>query len=258
MIELPNPRSEGFVELLSVVKEPVEVDVPLVAVRQMAVGSQFDSAPHISAPGFFRFDPSERVADLGFNLAPGGFEFVVGIRIVFDNQRHNQLEEETRVKAVCINCWQYNTRPSLLTELLIQLGYPAPRKGIPVDELLSKLREWLDKNRGVAVALDEVDQLDAKTQVLYDLQLVNEEATNPLGLVLVSNRPPSRIELDPRSRSRLSCHPLQFTSYTKDQLQEILEQRVEQAFRPGAVADGVVEQIAEAVAADNGDCRQAI
>ena len=53
----------------------------------------------------------------------------------------DRMEEETTSKSVYINCWQYNTRPSLLTELLIQLGYPAPRKGKPVDELLSKIRE---------------------------------------------------------------------------------------------------------------------
>ena len=63
----------------------------------------------------------------------------------------SKLEDETRVKPIYINCWQYNTRPSLLTQLLIELGYPAPRKGKPVDERLLKLREWLDKNRRIAV-----------------------------------------------------------------------------------------------------------
>lgn len=188
-----------------------------------------------------------------FVYGPAGVGKTTCVKHVF-----HHLEDETRVKAVYINCWQYNTRPSFLTELLIQLGYPAPRKGMPVDELLSKLREWLDKNRGVAVALDEVDRLDAKTQVIYDLQLVNEEAEHPIGLVLVSNQPPSRIELDPRSQSRLSCQTLQFQPYTQAQLQEILDQRVEQTFRPGAVADGVIELIAEKVVGESGDCRQAI
>ena len=184
---------------------------------------------------------------------PAGVGKTICIKHVFDH-----LEEETRVKPIYINCWQYNTRPSFLTELLIQLGYPAPRKGMPVDELLSKLREWLDKNRTVVVALDEVDQLDAKTQILYDLQLVNEEAENPIGVILVSNQQPSKIKLDPRSTSRLSCQILRFTQYTESQLREILEKRVEQAFRPGRVADGVVERIAEIVLEESGDCRQAI
>ena len=170
----------------------------------------------------------------------------------------NQMEEQTTAKTVYINAWQYNTRPSLLTELLIQLGYPAPRKGKPVDELLSKIREWLDKNRGVAVAIDEFDQLEEKTEVIYDLQMVNEEADSSLGVVMVSNQQPERVQLDPRSQSRLNCQTLQLNSYNAPQLQEILDKRVEQAFKPGTVPDNVIEKIAEQVAEDSGDCRKAL
>jgi len=170
----------------------------------------------------------------------------------------NQLEAETSAKAVYINCWQYNTRPSLLTELLIQLGYPAPRKGKPVDELLSKLREWLDKNQGFAVALDEFDQLDDRTEVVYDLQMLNEEAENKAGVIMVSNQHPRQINLDPRSRSRLNCQTLEFQSYNAPQLEKILQRRVEQAFRPGTVPDEVLEEIAEKIAENSGDCRQAL
>lgn len=184
---------------------------------------------------------------------PAGVGKTTVVRHVFD-----RLEEETRTKAVYINCWQYNTRPSLLTELLIQLGYPAPRKGKPVDELLSKLREWLDKNRGFAIALDEFDQLEEKTEIVYDLQLLNEQSEHNVGVVMVSNQPPTALQLDPRSRSRLNCQTLQFNPYSARQLVDILEQRVEQAFRPGTVPDAVVEEIAERVAESSGDCRKAL
>lgn len=169
-----------------------------------------------------------------------------------------ELENQASVKSVYINCWQYNTRSSLLTELLIQLGYPAPRKGKSIDALLSKVREWLDKNRGVAVALDEFDQLDDQTKIIYDLQMINEEAENPIGLLMVSNQHPTRITLDPRSQSRLSCKTLEFHSYNAPQLENILQDRVDKAFRPGTVPKKVVEQIAETVAENSGDCRKAL
>ena len=184
---------------------------------------------------------------------PAGIGKTTCVRHVFD-----RMEEETTSKAVFINCWQYNTRPSLLTELLIQLGYPAPRKGKPVDELLSKIREWLNKNRGVAVALDEFDRLEDRTEIIYDLQMLNEESENQLGIVMVSNQHPTTIELDPRSRSRLNCQTLEFNSYSAAQLEQILDKRVEQAFRPGSVSNEVIEEIAGQVAAKSGDCRVAL
>lgn len=204
---------------------------------------------------------AEAIRPLTHNLAPenllvfgsAGVGKTTCVRHVFQ-----RLEDETTAKAVYINCWQYNTRPSLLTELLIQLGYPAPRKGKPVDELLSKLREWLDKNQGFAVALDEFDQLEEKTQVVYDLQMLNAEADNEVGTIMVSNQHPRQIDLDPRSQSRLNCQTIEFESYSTPQLEEILGKRVEQAFRPEAVSDEVIRTIAEQIAEQSGDCREAL
>jgi cell division control protein 6 len=184
---------------------------------------------------------------------PAGIGKTTCVKHVFD-----RLESETSARSVYINCWQYNTRSSLLTQLLIELGYPAPRKGKPVDELLSKIREWLDKKRNVAVALDEFDQLEQRTEVIYDLQMLNEEADNRIGIVMVSNHHPSKLKLDPRSRSRLNCQTLQFKPYTASQLREILEKRVEQAFRPGTVPDEVIKEIVDHVAENSGDCREAL
>lgn len=184
---------------------------------------------------------------------PPGSGKTVCVNHVFD-----ALDHETSVKTIQINCWQYSTRPALLTELLIQLGYPAPRKGKPVDELLSKLREWLEKNRSVAVSLDEFDQLRDKAEVAYDLHMLSQQTENKLGLVMISNLPPDALLLDSRSWSRLNCRIIEFEPYTADQLQQILQKAVEQAFKPGTVDTEVIEAIAERVADDGGDCRQAL
>jgi cell division control protein 6 len=184
---------------------------------------------------------------------PAGVGKSTTVQHVFD-----QLNEHTRVKTVTINCWQYNTRSSLVTELLIQLGYPAPRKGKPVDALLSRLREWLDKNHEVALALEEFDQLTEMNQVAYDLFLLNEKADHNLGTVMLSNQPAKEIELEPRTDSRLSYDSLSFDSYNTDELIQILTDRVEQAFRPGTISDGSIKLIADHAARSGGDCRQAL
>lgn len=174
------------------------------------------------------------------------------------NHVFDALEDQTRVKTVRINCWQYGTRPALLTELLIQLGYPAPRKGKPVDELLSKLREWLDKNRNVAVALDEFDQLEERTELVYDLAQVSRDSDNHLGLVMISNHPPSEIEMDPRSESRVGYRTLCFEGYSEDTLVDILQNRANITFEPGTITEEAIRKIAAYTVERGEDCRQAL
>lgn len=196
-----------------------------------------------------RRNPAENLLIYG----PAGSGKSSCVKHVFD-----EIENHSRVKPAFINCWQYNTRSSLLTELLIQLGYPTPRKGKPVDVLLSKLSEWLNKNRGVAVALDEFDQLEDRNKVIYDLLMLNQEVENRLGIILISNQPASQLFMDPRNNSRLSLYTLQFKPYDSERLEEILRSRVEQSFQPGAVPDVVIQRIAEQVADESGDCRKAL
>lgn len=168
----------------------------------------------------------------------------------------NHFSKRTTLKQVKINCWQYNTRSALLTELLIQLGYPAPRKGKPIDELLSKLQEWLDKNRDIVIWLDEYDQLDDKTEIAYDLFMTSSEAKQSIGVIMVSNQPPNQLEIKPRSNSRLNYRILELEPYTKEELIEILEIRVEKAFKPGTVPQESIELIASHVSKIGGDCRR--
>lgn len=178
------------------------------------------------------------------------------------NHVFTKLEDQTRVRTITINCWKYNTRSSLLTQLLIELDYPAPRKGKPIDELLTRLQERVEKGWGVAVALDEFDQLAEQNEVLYDLHELNVETENHCGIVLASNKPPSEIELEQRTRSRLGYQTLEFDVYGKDNLTQILRDRAVEAFRRHTLGDGVIERVAEAVADEiemgQGDCRHAL
>lgn len=174
----------------------------------------------------------------------------------------NTLENQTRVRTVTINCWKYNTRPSLLTQLLIELDYPAPRKGKPIDELLTRLQERVEKGWGVVVALDEFDQLAEQNEVLYDLHEMSVKTENHCGMVLASNKPPSQIELEQRTRSRLGYQTLEFDVYDREDLEQILRDRAAVAFRRTTLGDGVIQRVAKAVAEQTkigqGDCRHAL
>lgn len=173
-----------------------------------------------------------------------------------------KLEEETRVKTVTINCWKYNTRSSLLTQLLIDLGYPVPRKGKPIDELLTRLQEWIEKHRSIVVVLDEFDQHQEQSECVYDLHELVVETGNSLAMILISNTPPSQIELEPRSLSRLDYQQVHFEPYDEEDLKQILRKRAQQAFRRNALGDNVIDRIAAKVSKEpdvgKGDCRRAL
>lgn len=170
----------------------------------------------------------------------------------------DQVVQDNRVTLVHINCWQYNTRASLLSQLLIELGYPVPRKGKPIDELLHRLCEWLNKHTDAAVVLDEFDRHHDQTAIAYDLEHVATEATNELGLVLISNQPPAEINLDPRSESRLSYRSIPFKPYNEDDLIAILQERAAKAFHADAITDEALAVIANYVTTMDGDCRHAL
>jgi len=165
------------------------------------------------------------------------------------------LGERSSVTTITINCWQYNTRSSLLSQLLIELGYPAPRKGKPIDELLSKVQEWLERHDGVTIVLEEFDQLQDQTEIAYDLHHCSRSAGSPIGLILVSNKSPGEMDLDARSESRLRYREVAFDAYDADALHEILFRRAEEAFEAGAFTEDAVRCIAEYVAQEGGDCR---
>jgi Cdc6-like AAA superfamily ATPase len=81
-------------------------------------------------------------------------------------------------------------------------------------------------------------------------------------MLLVSNKPPSQIDLENRSQSRLGYRTLQFTPYEKDDLEPILKAKAAQAFKSHSLGDHVIETIAdktvEELSIGSGDCRHAI
>jgi len=169
--------------------------------------------------------------------------------------------EDSNVATALLNCSTYSTRSAIHTKILESLGYVAPKKGHSIDTKLNKLQQRLDTTP-LAVALDELDRLEDLNDVIYDLYDVGVKASSPIGIILSCDKHPEKIDFDHRSMSRLQYRCIKFDPYTVNEMRDILRIRVENAFRNGTVADGVVDQIAEHVAQDaehgQGDMRRAI
>ena len=79
-----------------------------------------------------------------------------------------------------------------------------------------------------------------------------------LSIVGISNDLKFLDSLDPRVRSSLGEEEIVFSPYNALQLQEILKERAEQAFRPNVLDDGVISKCAAFAAREHGDARRAL
>src|SRR3989338_361181 len=78
----------------------------------------------------------------------------------------NELQEYSdRAKGLYINCFEFNSRHSILSKLSNFLGSAVPRRGTATDEIHSRFVEALRKTSFVPiVVLDEVDQLMLRSE----------------------------------------------------------------------------------------------
>jgi len=193
-----------------------------------------------------------------FLAGPTGVGKTVSAKFVL-----NQLEETfDRAKHLYLNCFEYNSRASVLNAIANFVGACLPRRGLATDEIFTKMLEHM-KKVGFApiIILDEVDQLlisEANSKLLYDLVRIVEYEKQRIGVVLISNDVTLTSKLESRIKSSLAEQTVIFEPYTPEQLKAILKERAELAFAKGAFEKDVVNVAAAHAAKLGGDCRVAI
>lgn len=180
------------------------------------------------------------------------------------------LEKEAaqrRVKAkyTHVNCRE--KRGSLfmaLNQAVREIRPEFPDRGFSANELLDILMRILDEEgQQLLLCLDEVDALIEKEggDALYNLTRVQEErmeGPRRLSIICISKSIDAFRGLDRSTLSTLQRNIITMPEYTKAQLADILSDRVERAFRPGAISEEVIKFISELAEAENGDARYAI
>jgi cell division control protein 6 len=162
-----------------------------------------------------------------------------------------------------VNCRLSGTNYRVIADLCRALGQEVPFTGLAVGELLDRLRDGLQA-RGSAflVVLDEIDALVKRSEddsLLYELTRINESLEGGwIGVIGISNDLHFKDFLDPRVLSSLGEEELVFKPYSSDELYDILRDRVETAFQPGALEDGALRLCAAMAAGEHGDARRAL
>ena len=174
-------------------------------------------------------------------------------------------EKNIPLKFIYLNCKLKrvaDTEYRLIAALARMFGIEVPVTGLPTDEIYRIFLKGIDeKNLIVILVLDEVDQLVKKAgdEILYNITRLNSELKNTqMVFIGISNDLRFASGLDPRVKSSLAEEDINFPSYNAFQLQDILKQRSEIAFKSGVLASGVIEKCAAYAAREHGDARRAL
>jgi len=176
-----------------------------------------------------------------------------------------KADSDFNLRIEYINCKMKkvsDTEYRILAEIIRKLGGDVPDTGLPTQAVYSRFIDIIDAEKQLIVLVfDEIDQTVKKisNDFLYNLTRLNSELSKTqICLVGISNNLTFLDELDPRVRSSLSEEEIVFPPYNALQLQDILKNRAEQAFKEHILQDGVIAKCSAYAAREHGDARRAL
>ena len=179
--------------------------------------------------------------------------------------KRTKKENTPKVRIEYLNCKLKkvsDTEYRILAELIKKLGGKVPDTGLPTETVYNRFIDIIDSEKqNLILILDEIDQAVKKisTDFLYNLIRLNSELSKTqIGIIGISNDLAFLDGIDPRVRSSLSEEEIVFPPYNALQLQEILSQRANTAFKENIVQEGVIQKCAAFAAREHGDARRAL
>jgi cell division control protein 6 len=168
----------------------------------------------------------------------------------------------TNLRYIHVNCREYHGSLFLIVQHAVSAFHPNfPKRGYSAEELLSILMQILDdENAHAILTLDEFESMvlregsDAVYQ-LTRLQEARHDRLQRLSLVCILRDVSVVDRLDPSTRSTLQSNVINLAEYSKQQLVDILSERVIMAFKPLAVPEETIDMIAELAHSENGNAR---
>lgn len=150
------------------------------------------------------------------------------------------LTENLSKKSVYINCWSKRTSHKIWVEIFSQLGLIGWNDRESTSELVKRFEK---SGKKVIVCLDEADQLK-ETEILYVL------ARNSCGVILISNTTSFLSSIDERVRGSLFLADIEFKPYSKEEILEILQDRLSYGIRPGGINQSLLNVVSSMARGD--------
>ena len=166
---------------------------------------------------------------------------------------------------VHVNCREYRGKLFLILQHAVSIFRPNfPKRGYSAEEALETLIQSLDEEDAYMIlALDEFDTLIEQegSEAVYKLTRLQEMSLGKpqrISIVSILRDLKSTKSLDDSTRSTLQHNVISLERYPKDQLADILKDRVAMAFKPSTVSEDIVDLVAELAVSENGNARFAI
>ena len=169
------------------------------------------------------------------------------------------------VKYVHINCRTNNTPYLIFQTIARELSQHVPARGYSTEEIVGVIGDLLRLQQvRLFLVLDEFDfvALRGGTEIIYPLTRIhdtnrNENINTPVSLLLIARSPAFLERMDLSTASSLGHSVLRMRKYSQAQLVDIIQQRVNLAFKEGVV-DKEAIRLAADIASELGDARHAI
>jgi len=151
----------------------------------------------------------------------------------------------------------------IIKRVLTQFEPEFPKRGFAPEELLHTLMDMLDdKNMHLILALDEVENLirTEESTPIYNLTRIQEERIGKpirLSVIFILRELECLEKLDRSTTNTLQRNIVKLDNYSSGELIDILEYRVELAFKENTVADEALQLVVD-VGGQSGDARYAI
>ncbi|XP_008544810.1 cell division control protein 6 homolog [Microplitis demolitor] len=170
-----------------------------------------------------------------------------------------QPEFKSSFKIIYVNCTSIKSAGTIYTKILQELNIPAPRAEKASKAAIEKYLR--SSHKMVLLVLDEIDQLESKRQsVLYSVFEWPSIANSKLLLVGIANALDLTDRILPRLQARCELKPklMHFAPYTKEQIVNIIAERLKEANVADVFTGIAMQMLAAKVAAISGDVRRAL
>jgi cell division control protein 6 len=224
--------------------------------------TQLENIASVLAPALRKEKPSNL-----FIYGKTGVGKTLSVQYVLNMLSETAKRNNVPLKCVYVNCKLKkiaDTEYRLIAELarLVKPEKEIPATGLPTDEVYNAFLSAVDEQeQTILLVLDEVDRLveHAGDEILYNLTRVNASLRRgQIAFIGITNDTRFIENVDSRVKSSLGEEEMIFPPYNALELKDILEKRASEAFRQGAVQDGVLGKCAAYAAREHGDARRAL